>query len=504
MPVNNKVQLITYVDRLAGEGLSALGILLSNTFKDLFGGVHLLPFYETIDREDAGFDPIDHCQVDKRLGGWDDIKKLSGSYDLMADLIINHISSDSPQFQDYLDKGNNSKYAGMFLRYQDVFPTGATDEDLSSIYRPRPGLPFTSIKVAGLGEELFWTTFASKQIDINIFHHESKQYIDEIINCFKTSGVDLVRLDAVGYAVKKAGTSCFMTNETLNYIAAFSKHANTEDMEVLVELHSHYSTQIEIAEHVDKVYDFALPPLVLHTLYTDNASALKEWLKISPRNCISVLDTHDGIGIIDIAPGDNKPGLLNNREINFLIEEIHQRSNGESRKSTGKAANNIDLYQINCTFYSALGKNDNDYLLARLIQFLCPGVPQIYYVGLLAGENDMHLLEQTKVGRDVNRHYYSESEIDQEIQREVVKNLFALIRFRNNHPAFQGEFFLLESDDDCLAVSWSTNNASLMAEISFSEHSFSIASTINGVEETFAQWNDFERLEMCNVVNMGA
>lgn len=503
MPVKSKVQLITYVDRLSGGDLSDLGELLNGSLKDLFGGIHLLPFYEKIDGEDAGFDPIDHCQVDKRLGDWAGIKKLSSNYNLMVDLIVNHISSDSAQFQDYLLNGKESKYSGMFLRYQDVF-SGERDEDaLKRLYRPRPGLPFTKIKIAE-EEELLWTTFSSKQIDINVFHAESEKYINEILSRFKTSGVSTIRLDAVGYAVKDADSSCFMTQATFDYISEFSNRVKAGNMEVLVEVHTHYTRQVEIARHVDKVYDFALPPLVLHSIYAGSAVALKKWLQVSPRNCITVLDTHDGIGIIDVSSEGSVPGLLSDDEIDFLIEEIHRRSNDESRKSTGKAANNVDLYQINCTYYSALSKNDNDYLLARLVQFCCPGTPQIYYVGLLAGENDIQLLEQTKVGRDVNRHHYSLEEIEQEIQREVVKTLFALIRIRNDHPAFDGEFSLMKSNSDTLLVCWKKDVAELLVEINFTDKTFVMKSTIDGYSQKFTNWSDLNKYEMQNIVNMTA
>ncbi len=159
---------------------------------------------------------------------------------------------------------------------------------------------------------------------------------------------------------------------------------------MLVEIHSHYLEQIQIAKQVDWVYDFALPPLVLHALYTSDTRRLKEWLEISPRNAITVLDTHDGIGVIDVRPDrkspDGPPGLLTPEEVDGLVETIHQRSNGESRLATGAAASNLDLYQVNCTFYDALGRRDDDYLIARAIQFFAPGVPQVYYVGLLGGD----------------------------------------------------------------------------------------------------------------------
>ena len=158
---------------------------------------------------------------------------------------------------------------------------------------------------------------------------------------------------------------------------------------------------------------------------------------------MTVLDTHDGIGVVDVGadPDDPaNPGLLHPSQIHDLVEAIHDASGGTSRAATGAAASNLDLYQVNCTFYDALGRDDRRYLLARLLQFFTPGIPQVYYVGLLAGENDVDLLRRTGVGRDVNRHRYTMVEVDAALQRPVVRDLLAAIRFRNRHPAFAGTF----------------------------------------------------------------
>ena len=234
--------------------------------------------------------------------------------------------------------------------------------------------------------------------------------------------------------------------------------AGPRGIEVLVEIHTHYEEQIDIARQVDWVYDFALPPLILHTLYTGNTSQLKHWLEISPRNAVTVLDTHDGIGVLDVGPSrkdlQTKPGLLTPAQIDRLVETIHERSGGASRQATGAAASNLDLYQVNCTFYDALGRRDDEYLLARALQFFAPGIPQVYYVGLLAGMNDIDLLRRTGVGRDINRHYFTVAELEERLKAPVVRSLFDLIRFRNVHPAFAGEFRLPGSDDCSIAMEW--------------------------------------------------
>lgn len=454
----NQVQLITYVDRLGGD-LKQLQALVTGRLSGFFGGVHLLPFFTHIDGADAGFDPIDHTQVDSRLGDWNDVRALAEHFDLVADLIVNHISVDSPQFRDFSQLGAASAYADMFLTYGHVFPCGAREDDLLRIYRPRPGLPFTNITLQCGEKHLLWATFTPQQIDVDVQSVEGHGYLNTILGRFKDAGIRMIRLDAVGYAIKKPGTSCFMIPETFQFIADLTLTAHALGMEVLVEIHSHYGQQLEIARQVGWVYDFALPPLVLHSLFTQNATVLARWLAIRPSNCITVLDTHDGIGVIDVGAGTKgEPGLLAPNEINQLVETIHARSNDQSRMATGEAANNLDLYQVNCTFFDALGRRDNEYLIARAIQFFVPGIPQVYYVGLLAGTNDMELLARTKVGRDINRHYYTPGEIDMSLNKPVVRRLTDLIRLRNSHAAFAGRVQVETPSAQRLSISWNNGD----------------------------------------------
>ena len=289
----------------------------------------------------------------------------------------------------------------------------------------------------------------------------------------------MIRLDAVGYAIKRAGTSSFMMPETFAFIDRFAALARSLGLEVLVEVHSYFRRQIEIAERVDWVYDFALPPLALHAIYFRTARYLKEWIAIRPTNALTVLDTHDGIGIIDIGADASDraacPGLVPPEQLDRLVELIHEHSGGASREATGAAASNLDLYQVNCSFYDALGRHDEAYLLARALQFFLPGIPQVYYVGLLAGENDMALLRRTGVGRDINRHHYQPGEVEAALQRPVVQRLLELVRLRSTHPAFQGQFVLLPTDTEAqLQLQWRHGESEARLEIDFAARSFQL------------------------------
>jgi len=486
--MQNAVQLITYIDRLADGGFAELTALLEGPLRGLFGGVHVLPFFDPIDGADAGFDPRDHTRVDPRLGDWSDVAALASKTDVMADLIVNHISRDSPQFRDFLTQGAASPFAELFLTRERVFPRGASDAEIQAIYRPRPGMPFTAMTIGDGTRRHLWTTFTRSQIDIDVAHARGRDYVDAILASLAASGVRIVRLDAVGYAVKKPGTSCFMIPETYELIADLSRRIAALGMETLVEVHSHYRQQIELAKHVDWVYDFALPPLVLHAFAFGTARPLAQWLTQRPRNALTVLDTHDGIGIVDIGAerGDSaQPGLVPPHELDRLVEIIHAATNGASRLATGAAASNVDLYQINSTFYDALAGVDRDYLLARAIQFFAPGVPQVYYVGLLAGRNDLELLRRSGVGRDLNRHYYTRGELHVALEQPVVRNLCALIRLRNSHPAFQGEFSSNASSESELVMRWRNGRESAELGVDFASRDYRLVITEAGVPCSF-------------------
>ena len=466
--MKNGVQLITYADRFGGT-IADQQKMVQEVFGDAVTGVHILPFFTPFDGEDAGFDPIDHTEVDPRLGSWADLGKYAENYDLMADTIVNHMSTDSKEFEDFRKNGAESEYADLFLTLSSVFPDGATEEDLAIIYRPRPGLPFTPVKIAG-ENRLIWTTFTSKQADIDLKSEVGLAYLTRILDSLSDSGVTSVRLDAAGYAAKTPGTSCFMTPDTERLMDEIADLAHDRGMRVLAEVHSYYKDQIDLAKKFDLVYDFALPPLLLYSEFTGDARPLAEWLEVRPTNAVTVLDTHDGIGIIDVGPSaedEPQPGLLTPKQLDELVEGIHKRSKGESRKATGAAASNLDLYQVNCTYFSALGDDVPRYLQTRAVQFFTPGVPQVYYVGAMLGTNDMELLASSGVGRDINRATYTAEQAREVAASPGGQALLALMWLRSNHPAFQGDFSFERDGDSTIDMHWANGEAEASLEADF-------------------------------------
>lgn len=314
--------------------------ILRTRFDGVYDGVHILPFFTPFDGADAGFDPIDHTKVDPRLGGWDDVAELSKTHGIMVDAIVNHMSWESKQFQDVLAKGEESEYYPMFLTMSSVFPNGATEEDLAGIYRPRPGLPFTHYKFAGK-TRLVWVSFTPQQVDIDTDSDKGWEYLMSIFDQMAASHVSYIRLDAVGYGAKEAGTSCFMTPKTFKLISRLREEGVKRGLEILIEVHSYYKKQVEIASKVDRVYDFALPPLLLHALSTGHVEPVAHWTDIRPNNAVTVLDTHDGIGVIDIGSDQldrSLKGLVPDEDVDNLVNTIHANTHGESQAATGAAA----------------------------------------------------------------------------------------------------------------------------------------------------------------------
>lgn len=429
MEIKNEVMLITYADSL-GKNLKELDSVLKKHLEGVIGGIHLLPFFPSTG--DRGFAPSDYTTVDPNFGTWKDIERLGVSYYLMFDFMINHISKESIFFQDFIQNHNNSKYKDMFIRINEFFPPNRpTKEDIDLIYKRKDKAPFQEITFADGTKEEVWNTFSEEQIDLDVTKEITKKFIKDTIQDMAAHGCSLIRLDAFAYAIKKLDTNDFFVEPDIwDLLDEVRKEAEKYNIALLPEIHEHYSIQMKIAEHDYFVYDFAMPMIMLFSLYSGRTDRLAAWLRESPMKQFTTLDTHDGIGVVDARD------LLSEDELDYTSEELYKVGANVKKIYSSANYNNLDIYQINSTYYSALGNEDSSYLLARAVQCFAPGIPQIYYVGLLAGENDIRLLEETKEGRNINRHYYDLEEIDQEVKRPIVRQLFNLLRFRNHSEAF--------------------------------------------------------------------
>jgi len=468
LATKNEIMLITYADSM-GKNLKDLKEVLDKHFQEAVGGVHILPFFPS--SADRGFAPLTYREVDPDFGDWNDIKALSEDYYLMFDFMVNHISKQSEYFKDFQQYKDDSKYADFFIRYQDFWEDGEpTEEEVDLIYKRKPRAPYIDVEFADGTEEKIWCTFAEEQLDLNMESDVVKEFIKNSLEFLAAQGASIIRLDAFAYAVKKAGTSCFFIEPDIWEILDYCKDILAEkDVEILPEIHEHHSIQLKIAEKGHPVYDFSLPMLLLHSIYSSTSKRLKEWLKKSPDNQYTTLDTHDGIGVVDVKD------LMTDQEIEATREMLYKQGSNVKKVYSSEAYDNLDIYQINCSYYSALGNNDDAYLLARAVQFFAPGIPQVYYVGMLAGKNDIELLEETKVGRNINRHYYSKAEIENEVKRPVVKKMINLMEFRNSYPAFNGNYTIYDSEsEEELKISWQKEEAKAILNVDFSSNSFEI------------------------------
>ena len=429
MTISNKVMLITYPDSL-GKNLNELQEVLHEDLKGAVGGIHLLPFFPSTG--DRGFAPTDYTNVDPKFGNWSDVEKLSEEYYLMFDFMINHISRQSKYYQDFQQHKDQSKYADLFLSWDKFWPAGRpTKADVDLIYKRKDRAPYQEIEFADGSKEKLWNTFGEEQIDLDVRKKVTQNFIKQTLRKLIDHGADIIRLDAFAYAVKKLDSNDFFVEpEIWDLLAEVRDDISDKGAAILPEIHEHYSMPFKISKHGYFIYDFALPMVTLYSLYSGKTNQLAKWLKMSPMKQFTTLDTHDGIGVVDARD------ILTPDQIDYTSQELYKVGANVKKKYSSAEYHNLDIYQINTTFYSALGDDDKKYFMARLLQVFAPGIPQVYYVGMLAGKNDIELLEKTKEGRNINRHYYTQDEVAQEVNRPVVASLLKLFTFRNNEAAF--------------------------------------------------------------------
>ncbi len=280
---------------------------------------------------------------------------------------------------------------------------------------------------------------------------------------FARHGVRIVRLDAVGYVVKKAGTSCFMVEpeiwEVLDWLRSTAR--SLEGLVVLPEVHDVVPDPRTARGTGYWTYDFVLPGLVLLAFETGDADTAGG----SPR-AVTRAPVHDP-GLSRRDPGPTRPRRRSSSPSRWRVwrDPSLERGGNVNRILSEVHADGLDVHQLNCTYYSALGEDDRRYLAARAIQLFAPGVPQVYYVGLLAGANDQAAVERTGEGRAVNRHDYTRAEIDEALARPVVREVLELLRLRATHAAFDGPLMVETPLPNALRLAWSAGAASCVLDV---------------------------------------
>ncbi|MBW1800202.1 MAG: sugar phosphorylase [Deltaproteobacteria bacterium] len=403
--------LITYGDMIHGEGKTPLSMLhqfVSTFDQGTINTLHLLPFFPY--SSDRGFAVIDYRQVDPKLGTWEDIKHMEAEYDLMFDGVINHCSSRSRMFQNFIN--GDPLFQEFFIAYES--PDDLTPDQRSKIFRPRTSDILTKFHTFN-GPKWIWTTFSEDQIDLNFRNPAVLMAVIEGLLFYIRNGADILRLDAVTYIWADPGTECVHLPQTHEIVKLLRDVVETAapGTALITETNVPHEDNISYFgngnDEAHMVYNFALPPLVLYSFYREDATVLSEWARAlkapsETATFFNFLDSHDGIGLMGVRE------ILAGEEIDFIIEKATENGAYISYKMTEHFTE--EPYEINTTWWSALNRDNSDEPLAlqvkrmaasRSISFVIQGVPGIYAHGASGTANDHELVKKTGVKRNVNR-----------------------------------------------------------------------------------------------------
>lgn len=436
--------LITYGDQIrSADGnppLKNLAVFLKKYYRGIINTIHVLPFYPY--SSDDGFSVIDYRQVDKGLGTWDDIKLLSENFRIMFDAVINHISSQSHWFKEYL-KANPA--------YKDYFIEAGEGEDLSRVTRPRTLPLLTKFNQAGY-EKNIWTTFSEDQIDLNYATPEVLLDIMDLLLFYIDMGASMLRLDAIGYLWKKIGTTCINLEETHTAVRLLRDviDAVRPDVKLVTETNIPHRENVSYFgngyNEAQMVYQFSLPPLVLHAFFRGTASYLANWADAlefpSERTTyMNFLASHDGIGVMPVKD------ILPETEIQELCKLASDRGGNVSYKNNPDGT--VSPYELNIVYFNAVANPEEDqdrqidmFLCAHAIMLSLRGIPGIYVHSLLGSQNYQKGVEITGRYRSINREKFDMEKLEEElgvpgsIRCRVAGEMRKLIAVRIQHGAF--------------------------------------------------------------------
>ena len=462
------VILITYGDLVREDGISPLttlskfcGIYLKHTINTL----HILPFFPY--SSDRGFAIEDFETVDPELGTWADIEDLETRYKLMFDGVINHVSSKSRWFQRFLDA--TPHYKDFFISYSSY--DDLTPEERNSIFRPRTTDILTKFYTID-GEKYVWSTFSKDQIDLNFKNPEVLIRVIEILLLYARKGADIIRLDAVTFLWASPGTSCANMEETHLIVKIFRDILDfvAPHVSIITETNIPHEENISYFgngnDEAHMVYNFALPPLVLHTFYTQDTTRLTEWAEgLKPLSettaYFNFLDSHDGVGLMAVKD------ILSYDEIKFITQRAREHGGYISYK-TDKDGFEVP-YEINITWFNALCREDGTvhikrqikkFIASRAIALTLQGIPGIYLHSFFGTRGDVDAVSCPLTKREINRKVLDYNTLTEAIAdpdtltSKIIHKLNGLITIRTKQSAFHpnGDQDILKIKPEIFAV----------------------------------------------------
>ncbi|APZ46341.1 glycosidase [Polaribacter reichenbachii] len=331
------------------------------------------------------------------------------------------------------------------------------------------------------------------QMDVNAKSELVWEFYEETLAKVKSFGCKILRLDAFAYLHKEIGqTNFFNKPGTWNYLDRINEIAKKNDLILLPEIHAEYGLNLhnEVAEENYQIYDFFLPGLMIHTLETGNNNALLRWIyEIIEKGykTVNMLGCHDGIPVLDLkgkeVNGTYNKGLLENEEIETIMNTIMDRG-GRVKNLYDPSGKKISYYQINATFFSALGENEQKLLLARAIQMFMPGIPQVWYLDIFAGKNNYAAADKGGSGghKEINRTTLTNTDIKNGLKSDIVINQLKIMRLRNTLKAFSGDINILNKSSDILSIEWQKKDSWVYLEANLKNYNFSISYLDKGVK----------------------
>ena len=445
LTISEKTSLvICYGDNVNSNQKSSIQVFqnfFKKNLKKYFDAIHFLPFYPS--SSDSGFAVKDHYKIEKRIGSWSDIKKISKSSHVMADIVINHSSARGLWFKNFLKKKRPGK---------DYFLTVNSKFNTSKVVRPRDHKLLKKIDILGKSDFL-WRTFSADQIDLDFKNPSVLLRFIKIMVHLVSNGVTIFRLDAIAYLWKKNGTNCINLKQTHEIVKLLRLISNLLNVETIIITETNLPEKENLSyfgknDEANWIYNFSLPPLLIHAFLFENSSYLNKWSKKLPNakfqnSYLNFIASHDGIGM---RPTE---GILNERSLNNFLKRL--KKNG-SKFSYRKVQNKSKkVYEANITVFDALKKSDTDpngkfflerYIAAHAIMISFEGVPAIYFNSLFGKSNDEAKYVITGNNRDINRYKWSYENITKKLNNKNSKqsifyqNLGKLLEIKRKQKAF--------------------------------------------------------------------